>query len=147
MLHVIDNINHPLVCLVSGDPVRPHVPLSDRLHNLNRILVLETDQGVAASVVCVAFSDHVIVDEHEIASYEGNSPRVAILYTIWSLEKGGGQAMIPEAKAWIQHEFPTVQQLVTLSPHTQMARRFHEKNGAHELQTNSETVNFEYKLC
>ena len=146
MLHVIDHMTHPLVHLVSGDPVRPHVTLEDRLHNLNRILVLENGVGVPSSVVCVAFSDHVIKEESEIATYDGDSPCVAILYTIWSLDKGGGQAMIPVVKQWIQKQFPSVQQLVTLSPHTQMARRFHEKNGAHELQMNSHTVNFEYDL-
>jgi len=146
MLHVIDNLNHPLIPLVSGDPVRPHIALSDRLHNLNRMLVLDNQSGDPSSVVCVAFHDHVISEEHEIASYEGNAPTVAILYTIWSLDRGGGQAMIPVAKQWVKHEFPTVQQLITLSPHTAMARRFHEKNGAHELQVNSTTVNFEYSL-
>jgi hypothetical protein len=147
MLHVIDNMTHPLVHLVSGDPVRPHVTLEDRLHNLNRILVLENSLGVPSSVVCVAFSDHVITDESEIAAYQALNPSVAILYTIWSLDKGGGQAMIPMAKQWIRKEWPTVSQLVTLSPHTAMARRFHEKNGAHELQMNEHTVNFEYDLC
>ena len=146
MLHVIDHLNHPLIHLVSHDPVRPHVSIPDRLHNLNRMLVLDNDANTPSSVVCVAFSDHVIREESEIAAYDGDSPCVAILYTIWSLDKGGGQAMIPAAKQWIKLTFPTVSQLVTLSPHTQMARRFHEKNGARELQVNEHTVNFEYNL-
>jgi len=31
-----------------------------------------------------------------------------------------------------------------LSPPTEMARRFHHKNGAVTLRTNEETVNYEY---
>ena len=36
--------------------------------------------------------------------------------------------------------------LVTLSPLTEMARKFHLRNGAVELQVNDETQNFEYKV-
>ena len=36
--------------------------------------------------------------------------------------------------------------LVTLSPLTEMARNFHTKNGAKELQVNEESQNFEYDI-
>ena len=36
--------------------------------------------------------------------------------------------------------------LVTLSPLTDMARNFHLKNGAKELQVNETTQNFEYDI-
>ena len=36
--------------------------------------------------------------------------------------------------------------LVTLSPLTEMARKFHLRNGAVELQVNETTQNFEYKV-
>ena len=36
--------------------------------------------------------------------------------------------------------------LVTLSPLTDMARKFHLRNGAVELQVNETTQNFEYKV-
>ena len=36
--------------------------------------------------------------------------------------------------------------LVTLSPLTDMARNFHLRNGAVELQVNQDTQNFEYKI-
>ena len=36
--------------------------------------------------------------------------------------------------------------LVTLSPLTAIARNFHIKNGAKELQVNKETQNFEYDI-
>ena len=34
--------------------------------------------------------------------------------------------------------------IITMSPKTEMARNFHYKNGARLLQTNEETVNYEY---
>ena len=36
--------------------------------------------------------------------------------------------------------------LITLSPHTEMARNFHLNNGAVELKVNEEIQNFEYKI-
>lgn len=36
--------------------------------------------------------------------------------------------------------------LVTLSPLTEMARKFHLKNGAKEVQVNLTTQNFEYDI-
>jgi hypothetical protein len=46
----------------------------------------------------------------------------------------------------IRRQFPTVTRFVTLSPKTEMARRFHIKNGAHVLKENDSTVNYEYIL-
>mgnify|MGYP003349730749 CR=1 FL=1 len=45
----------------------------------------------------------------------------------------------------IKEEFPGVQTYVTLSPKTEMARRFHLKNGAGVYRENSDTVNYIYK--
>jgi len=36
--------------------------------------------------------------------------------------------------------------LITLSPLTDMARKFHLKNGAKEVQVNTTTQNFEYDI-
>ena len=36
--------------------------------------------------------------------------------------------------------------LVTLSPLTDMARKFHLRTGAVEIQVNEDTQNFEYKI-
>ena len=39
-----------------------------------------------------------------------------------------------------------INRLVTLSPLTEMAERFHIKNGAKKLQVNETTQNFEYDI-
>jgi hypothetical protein len=54
--------------------------------------------------------------------------------------------MIQEAQKRLKHAYPHIQRAVTLSPPTAMARKFHLRNGAFELQVNSTTVNFEYAL-
>ena len=145
MIRVVDNLQDPLIPLLENDPVRPHIPAQLRVGKNSRVLVL-FDQDQPQSVVCVSFSDHVVTEEDNLFTYQGDAPTVAILYTIWSISKGGGAAMVPAARAWIQQNHPQVTRLVTLSPLTEMARRFHLKNGACELQMNTHTVNFEYAL-
>jgi hypothetical protein len=44
----------------------------------------------------------------------------------------------------IKEKFPTITRFVTLSPKTEMARRFHHKNGAVTFRENQESVNYEY---
>jgi hypothetical protein len=53
---------------------------------------------------------------------------------------------LEETVAEIKKQFPNVTRFVTLSPKTEMARRFHTKNGAITLRENEETVNYEYKV-
>jgi hypothetical protein len=48
--------------------------------------------------------------------------------------------------AEIQQQFPSIERFVTLSPKTEMARRFHTKNGAGVYRENSNTVNYEYDV-
>jgi hypothetical protein len=54
------------------------------------------------------------------------------------------QSIQPSEKS-IESEFPGIQTYVTLSPKTEMARRFHLKNGARELRENPNTINYIYK--
>jgi hypothetical protein len=146
MLHVIDHDEDEFAHLILSDPVRPHIPVQHRLGSNGRVLVLQNHAHEPQSVICVAFSDHVVTDESDLFSYEADCATVCMLYSIWSLCKGGGQAMLPELKHWVRHNHAHIQRMVTLSPQTEMARRFHLKNGAWELQVNSTTVNFEYDL-
>jgi hypothetical protein len=44
----------------------------------------------------------------------------------------------------IKEQYPSVTRFVTLSPKTNMARRFHLKNGAIVFRENDDTVNYEY---
>jgi hypothetical protein len=67
-----------------------------------------------------------------------------VFYTIWSYSPGAGQALIKQAASWILKEYENVQDIVTLSPQTEMARRFHTKNGALVHQTNETSVNYRY---
>ena len=60
-------------------------------------------------------------------------------------KKGGGKLIVKEVFKKIKQSHH-LNRLVTLSPLTKMARNFHLRNGAFELQVNEKTQNFEYKI-
>ena len=70
---------------------------------------------------------------------------IAIAYTVWAKKKGGGKHMVNEVYKMIK-ESHHIDRLITLSPLTDMARKFHLKNGAKEVQVNLTTQNFEYEV-
>jgi len=69
----------------------------------------------------------------------------AVFYTIWSYASGAGRRLIEEAQQQIRKEHPEVDTYVTLSPKTEMARKFHLKNGAEVFRENPDTVNYLYR--
>ena len=70
----------------------------------------------------------------------------AIFYTIWSYSKGSGRQLILDASEWITNNKPEIKNLVTLSPVTEMAERFHLRNGAIKWRINNDSVNYAYQL-
>jgi hypothetical protein len=146
MIHEIATLDDPLLDLVVDDPVRPHIPIESRVAKNSRVLVLLDDDKTPQSVVCISFLNQIPTSEEQLFDFTAENPQIATLYTIWSLTNGGGQQMIKSGLDFIRCNYPQINRIVTLSPPTAMARRFHLKNGARELQVNESTVNFEYKL-
>ena len=129
--------------LLSDDPVRPGLDFNQRLGKNRDVFVLERPHPSA--VVCVSYEGTIPSSETELFT-ECLSPDVAVFYTVWSYKPGAGRDIIFEAVKHIRETRPEIQRFVTLSPLTELARRFHLKNGAVELRMNSTTVNFEYKI-
>jgi hypothetical protein len=73
-----------------------------------------------------------------------DSPQVAVFYTIWSYHPGAGRQLIFDSVEFMKHHRPYIQRFVTLSPKTDMAKKFHLKNGAIVYRDNADTVNYEY---
>ena len=141
MLKIITSVADPLVDLVRDDPVRPSIPTASRIHDHAEILVLMEDDKPAA-VVCVAYLDQVPTTELELGATGDN---IAAFYTIWSYQSGAGRRLIRAARIHIATTRPTITRYVTLSPKTEMARKFHISNGAHTLKENDTTINYEYQ--
>jgi hypothetical protein len=144
MLHIINNLQDELLKLIKDDPVRPEIPAEQRVNENSRIYVLENEQGEPLAVTCVKFLSEIpaTVDELAKAAVKTNT---AVFYTIWSYAAGAGRQLIEEAQAEIKRDSPEVDTFVTLSPKTEMARRFHHKNGAETYRENETTVNYLYK--
>lgn len=141
MLYRITTLQDPLIDLVKDDPVRPAIPRDTRVHEHADIFVL-MEGTRAQAVTCVAYLDEVPKTERELGLH---GERIAAFYTIWSYESGAGRQLIQQAQQWIRQNRNCIERYVTLSPKTEMARRFHHNNGAKTLSDNDDTVNYEYE--
>jgi hypothetical protein len=144
MLHIIQDLSDNLLSLIKDDPVRPEIPVEQRVNANSRIFVLRDENTQEPlAVTCVKFLDRVPSAADELAEVVVNT-NTAVFYTIWSYAAGAGRKLIEQAQAQIKQEHPEVETYVTLSPKTEMARRFHHKNGARTLRENSDSVNYVY---
>jgi len=143
-------------CNISEDPVRPELDNIFRTNYGRKIFGVKFKDEIHA-VMCFAFTDQIpkSVEELDLFSQDAflknvqRDPdkvgRIAIAYTVWSKKKGGGKLIVKEVYKMIKKS-NHLNRLVTLSPLTEMARKFHIRNGAVELQVNEKTQNFEYKV-
>jgi len=141
---------------VTEDPVRPELSLEFRQAYGRKIYGIRDEEGDIAAVMCFAFTNGIpkSVEEMDAMSRDaamqavhraGVQGSIAIAYTVWAKKKGGGKHMVNEVYKMIK-ESHHIDRLITLSPLTDMARKFHLKNGAKEVQVNLTTQNFEYEV-
>ena len=113
-------------------------------------------QGEIHAVMCFAYTNKIPKSVEELDKFshdaflqsamrDQNVGKIAIAYTVWSKKKGGGKLIVKEVFKNIKKS-NHLNRLVTLSPLTEMATKFHSKNGAKLLQVNDDTQNFEYKV-
>lgn len=143
MLEKITELTEELVRLLKDDPVRPDIPADFRVDDHGSVFVLKNDQGEPLAVTCVKFLAGIpetVEDLHGLA----RESTTAVFYTIWSYAAGAGRELIEQAQQDIRSKMPSVNTFVTLSPKTEMARRFHHKNGAVIYRENADTVNYLY---
>ena len=140
---------------ISSDPVRPDLPVSWRTNHGRKMFGLYHGKDLMA-VMCFAYTNEVpktlyeLDKLSEVAHLEsvhrvGQQGKIAVAYTVWSLKKGGGRMIVNEVHKMIK-DSSHLTRLVTLSPLTQMAEKFHLRNGAKLLQKNLWSQNFEYSL-
>lgn len=142
MIVLIDSVNDTRLEVIKDDPIRPTIPKDFRIAKNRFVSVLETVDIDA--VLCVNLLDHVPVDTKDLGDCQIGS--IAVFYSIWSYRPGSAAKLLTGTVAEIQQRHPAVNRFITLSPKTEMARRFHLKNGAVVLQENPNSVNYEYKF-
>ena len=130
--------------LISEDPVRPHIPFEKRIGNGRSVVVLERNDSIDA-VICLALCKDVPITEQEMFDLADPEGTVCVAYTVWSYSKGSGRTIINQLRDSAE-SLPGLTRMVTLSPLTEMAERFHLSNGARFLRKGESCQNFEYPL-
>lgn len=141
-LHHIRELTDPLVRIVKDDPVRPHIPLEQRINEAAEILILKAGDEILAAT-CMQWLKDIPENEQDLIDMDKDH-NVAVFYTIWSYSPGAGASLLQEAAKWLKSEFSELKAIVTLSPQTEMAKRFHMKNGATVHRQNLNSVNYQY---
>lgn len=139
-LHIIRELNDELFKLISDDPVRPHIPHENRVGE-NREIFVYFDK-IPKAVCCVSYRSTVPVSEEDLFTPCENAT-TAVFYTIWSYTRGAGKELVKLMSNYLTGQ--GIERMVTLSPKTDMAYKFHIGNGALVLQENENTVNYEYR--
>ena len=142
-------------CNINEDPVRPELDNDFRTGYGRKIYGVKYKSEIYA-VMCFAYTNKIpkSIDELEKLSTDAflqsamrdqNIGKIAIAYTVWSKKRGGGKLIVNEVFKKIKKS-NHLNRLVTLSPLTEMATKFHTRNGAKLVQINETTQNFEYKI-
>jgi len=142
-------------CNTDEDPVRPELDNIFRRSYGRKIYGVKY-MGEIHAVMCFAYTNEIPKNIEELdklshdaflqsAQRDQNVGQIAIAYTVWSKKKGGGKLIVKEVFKKIKNS-NHLNRLITLSPLTDMATRFHSRNGANLIQKNETTQNFEYKV-
>ena len=140
-------------CDTNEDPVRPELDNEFRTSYGRKIYGVKFKNEIHA-VMCFAFTNKVPKDVTQLDKFSHDAflqstqrgqsvGKIAIAYTVWSKKRGGGKLIVKEVFKKIKKS-NHLNRLVTLSPLTDMATKFHLRNGAKLLQVNESTQNFEY---
>ena len=141
-------------CNTDEDPVRPELDNVFRRSYGRKIFGVKYI-GEIHAVMCFAYTNKIPKNVEELdkfshdaflqsAQRDQNVGQIAIAYTVWSKKKGGGKLIVKEVYKMIKKS-NHLNRLVTLSPLTDMATKFHLRNGAKLVRVNEDTQNFEYK--
>ena len=129
-----------------SDPVRPELGVSYKTYPGRTVYGLRDENGEHVAFCCVARTWGVPQDIVSLSNLTSEDGSIFVPYTVWSLRRGAGKAIINELLHQVREDDLGIKRVVTLSPQTEMARRFHLKNGAREVSSNAATVNFEYPI-
>lgn len=155
---------------IDDDPVRPNLFEDDFVRFRGNFCVyadVDKDEFgfTVNAIVCVAICPFLPQSEKQLRLYasgdmgEGlgiieelldeEDTRAGIVlcpYSLWSYKKGSGKRLINDLLESVPMLYPEVDHVITMSPPTKMAMKFHIGNGAVLLFPNEDTVNYEYAI-
>ena len=142
-------------CNIKEDPIRPELDVKFRTSHGRKIFGVKYKKEICA-IMCFGFTNEIpkTIEEFDLMTKDAhlqsaswrndNVGKIAIAYTVWSKKRGGGKLIVKEVFKLIKKTHH-LNRLITLSPLTEMARKFHLSNGAVQIQVNETTQNFEYE--
>lgn len=144
-LQKINTIDPWIQEIIKDDPVRSEIPIDHRINEDAEIYALWNNTELGA-VTCVSYTEGIPGSVEEMYSLSSPFMDTVVFYTIWSYTKGSGRELIINASESIIKEHPSIKNIVTLSPKTEMAEKFHTRNGAWHFRENPNTINYAYQL-
>lgn len=146
MNYILEDVTWKPELWESGDPVRPDLGVSFKTYPGRRVFGLKDEDETYVAFCCVARTSGVPYDIMSLSSLTLEDGSIYVPYTVWSLRRGSGKAIINALLSYVETSEDKITRVVTLSPRTEMARKFHLRNGAEEIAVHVVTANFEYKL-
>jgi hypothetical protein len=143
---------------IQDDTVRPHLSTEFRTTHGRQVWGLFEDKYALyddpsekpQAIICVAYTNEAPTCERELEWYSTASgtgavtTNTAVFYTVWSYGQGAGRELVNTLAAHILNNRSEIERWVTLSPLTDMATRFHTKNGAQLRSVHNTCQVFEY---
>jgi hypothetical protein len=138
---------------IKDDPVRPHIDPQWRVSDGREVYSLTEDQYAEfdevlhegpTAIICVSYCNEIPTSEEDLITYNDPDGNIAVFYTVWSYVRGAGKTIVLDTASHINRTRPEIERFVTLSPKTEMARKFHLRNGAFALRENAKSINYEY---
>ncbi len=145
MKYTLENVTENIDLWFNKDPVRPELGVEFKTKVGREVFGLKDESGEYKAFLCMARTDDIPVSITGLDTLTSFSGKIAVPYSVWSYQKGAGREIINQVLA-LMRRAKSIKRVVTLSPLTDMARKFHLRNDAYELQVNEFTANFEYLL-
>ena len=144
--YVLDNVTTEHVLWQNQDPVRPHLDVNFKMSKGRGVFGLK-HKGADdyKAFLCWAKTTAVPESEEDLDVLTSESGRIIVPYTVWSHERGAGREIINMVLKYVQDN-KLGDRVVTLSPPTVMAKKFHLRNSAILINSNEKIVNFEYNI-
>ena len=147
MKQTLENVTDRPSLWEATDPVRPELDADFKTASGRGVFGLLGEDGEWKAFLCYARTFLIPCNVEELEEFTREDGNIVIPYTVWSNEKGAGRAIINEVLSLVRRDASmNIDRVVTLSPKTEMARKFHLRNGAVQFRMNRTTVNFEYEI-
>jgi hypothetical protein len=145
---------------IKDDVVRPNISVYDRVGPGKKTFALKEGEKILA-VMCVSYGYAAPVNEEQLQKGTGadllnynispidKTNFFITPYTLWSYAPGMGSELLRQFIASVKESYSTINislwpRIVTMSPKTPLATKFHSKHGAKLISDNEESNSFEY---